>query len=331
MSAVALQGGRRKVHRNRYQWPLLAAVLLLLAERCISTVRPNGKAVLVMLAVVLTASAPARADEIRDGINAYEKGDYSAAIEHFTAGQVKNPQDPKIMYNLGNAFYKEGDYDSAETHLREALAAADPYLKAKIHYNLGNIDFRKGRLKEAIENYRKALEFTPDDQQTEENIEFVKKVMEQKPPQSQNRNQNQDQNQEQNQQEDPSKDQKQSEGKSQQADNQTENSKKENSSRQKSAEADQNQKQDQEKEREGQQALSSDEMDSNQQPPPASPEAREPAKENLDESLSQNGPEKREPSDKEKQRAQRLLNRLKDQPGRATMPAYGETPVDKDW
>jgi Ca-activated chloride channel family protein len=35
--------------------------------------------------------------------------------------------------------------------------------------------------------------------------------------------------------------------------------------------------------------------------------------------------------DQNRQQAERLLNRLKDQPGRATMPAYGETPVEKNW
>ena len=33
----------------------------------------------------------------------------------------------------------------------------------------------------------------------------------------------------------------------------------------------------------------------------------------------------------EKKRAEHILNRLKDQPGKAMIPAYGKTNVEKDW
>lgn len=324
MSAVTLEGGRRKVHLNRYQWPLLAAVLLLLLERCLSVLRPNGSMFMFLLAVSLVAAGPVRAGEVKDGIKSFEQGDYPAAIEHFTTGQLEDPERPEILYNLGSAYYKEGDYDTAETHLREALGKADPSLKAKIHYNLGNIDFRQGRMQPAIENYQKALELAPDDQQAKENIDFVKKVMEQQPPQPQNQeDQNQDPNKEHNKDQNSSGQKEGEQGQSKKSDDKSEDSKTDESSRQNSADS-------KEQPQDGQGA-SQGEENSDQQEQSASSADKEPEAESPDEGRAANTSAQKTPGDEDKQRAQRLLNRLKDKPGKATMPAHGETPVEKDY
>jgi Ca-activated chloride channel family protein len=310
MSAATLEGGRRKVHQDRYQWPLFIAIVLLLVERCISAVRIAPLLLFMVISSTLIVPLPTYAKSIQEGIKAYEKGEYSKAIDHFTEAQLDDPERPEVLYNLGSAFYKNKDFDAAETHMREALDKADPDLKAKIHYDLGNIDFRKGRLKEAIKNYEKALKLAPDDNQAKENIEFVKKVMEQKPPPSESQDNNDNK-------EESSENNKQSQNQSGQKGDNLKDQKEKDSNKT--------------PENENAPKPTSGEMDSDEpeQSDPSSKEESEP--EDTKQASSEDMPPSNEPDDQDRKRAEQLLNRLKDQPGKATMPAYGKMPVEKDW
>ncbi len=322
MEAVAQAGGRRQIHQNRYQWPLFLAVLLLLAERCISVVRRAPSPIVVVLAVLLAVPAAGRANELQEGMNAYEKGAYDQAIDHFAAAQLKNPSQPELLYNLGNAYYKKGDYDAAEGQLRDALNLADPALKAKIYYNLGNIDFRKGRMKEAIENYQKALELQPDDREAKENIEFVEKVMAQKPPSSRNQSGQDEKKDEENTQQ----------GSKGDSDSDVQSSEKGQDEDQKDQSSSQGESNDNENSAEDAPRPSSGEIESEeQQNSAASAGSQEPEGQKPQEQPAAAEEKEAPAGDADAKQLQRMLDRLKDQPGKATMPAYGDTPVEKDW
>ncbi len=328
MEAATQAGGRRQIHQNRYQWPLFLAVLLLLTERCISVVRYASASMLVVIIALLAVPATGRANEIQEGMEAYKKGAYDQAIDHFTAAQLKDPNRPELLYNLGNAYYKKGDFDAAEGQLRDALNLADPALKAKIYYNLGNIDFRKGRMKEAIENYQKALELHPDDQESKDNIEFVKKVMAQKPPPSQNQN-GQDEKKDKNDASDENDSQQNRKGDSnseaQSQEDRQDADKKDQSSPQ-------NQSGDKEKSAEDTSRPTSGEIESEKQPDSAtSADSQEPEAQKPQEQPAAAEAQETPADDAKAQQLQRMLDRLQDQPGKATMPAYGDTPVEKDW
>jgi Ca-activated chloride channel family protein len=316
MNAATLSGGHRHVHQNRYQWPLLIAVILLLLERCIPVVRlrPPILALLLTLTPVLLP-AHVQANEIDKGVSAYKNGDYSKAIDHFSAAQLDDPDRPELLYDLGSAFYKNKDYDAAETHLRQALLKADPTLKAKIHYDLGNIDFRKGRLKEAVKNYQEALKFAPNDNQTKENIEFVKKAMQQKPPPSKQKG-------DQKGKKDSSQKKKQGQNRTNQQEQAANNSKAKPSSKP-------SQGTDKPSKKKKTPTPSSGKMDADKKMPSPKASQKQSASQNTHDESSQRM--SKASDDQNRQQAERLLNRLKDQPGRATMPAYGETPVEKNW
>jgi len=130
--------------------------------------------VLLIFRAINTLAGP-----LEEGADAYVKGAYETALKLFVDAQLKDSQNPEVLYNIGNAYYKIGDYQSAYDYYKEAGRTPDNALKQKTVYNMGNTSFRQGRLKEAIEHYKQALEMDPEDTNAKENIDYVKKVMEQ--------------------------------------------------------------------------------------------------------------------------------------------------------
>jgi Ca-activated chloride channel homolog len=318
MKAATLQSGRKQVWSDRFQWPLALAVLFLFIVRWMPSVK-RPLAVLLLPLALMAAPAPARAGPLQQGYQAYQKGDYHKALKKFIDGQLKDPQNPEILYNIGNAYYKNGDYDAARENYSQALSKAPPDLKARLLYNLGNSAYRKGDLQDAVKNYQAALKLAPNDPQAKENLAFVKKRLQQKKKQQPKQDQNQKkgqkkQNQKQNEQQKNNKS-----GKQQAKQNpspQNGQDQKGNKGRQKNAEKP-DQKQpapqygskmkapDQKKPQEGKQAQQRPNAPAGAQPkgqPPGQPSA-----------------------------GTQMLNRLKDQPGRALMPQYGQQQTDKDW
>ncbi len=44
-----------------------------------------------------------------EGVTAYGQGDYTTAVERFERALAERPDDPNLLYNLGNAYYEAGD------------------------------------------------------------------------------------------------------------------------------------------------------------------------------------------------------------------------------
>jgi Ca-activated chloride channel family protein len=178
MEAETLASGRRQVWEDRFQWPLALALLCLAAELLLPVAR-KGVVVSLLAALMLLPMPPANANDTREGIAAYEKEDFEQALKHFTDAQLNAPDQPEMLYNVANAYYKTGDFEAAAEHYRQVVETDDTDLKQKALYNLGNAEFRRGNAKEAIGRYEAALSIDPDDKLAKENLKFVKKVMEQ--------------------------------------------------------------------------------------------------------------------------------------------------------
>ena len=184
MAAASLGEEQTKVFENRFQWFLGLAVLLLLGELCL----PMGKKSLLIIGLLLL-SAPLRpaaagplTDALREGTAAYQAENFDASARHFTAAQLEAPENREILYNLGNAKYKGGDYEGALQAYTQALDAPDPGLKEKARYNMGNAAFKKGDLDQAIQHYEAALTLNKDDADARENLAYVKQLKENPPP-----------------------------------------------------------------------------------------------------------------------------------------------------
>ncbi len=96
---------------------------------------------------------------------AYENGDYTTAAQAF--------QDP---YRKGVAYYRRGDYAAAEEMFRQS---ARPEIASCAAYNLGNALVQQNKLHQAIAAYEDVLEKWPDFTQARENLELVRKMLEQ--------------------------------------------------------------------------------------------------------------------------------------------------------
>jgi Ca-activated chloride channel family protein len=176
---------------------------------------------------------------------------------------------------------------------------ASDALQTRLFYNLGNTAYRQGALQEAIENYEKALQMAPDDQQAQENLAFVKRQLQQQKQQSQQQSGSQQDSSNNQQQESPG----------------SQNKPQENQSSQSQQGQDQQQAQSQ--------PQYGSEIENKDQP---KPEDQQP--QTAESQGAQNQDQNRQQSH---QPEAQLLNRLKDQPGRAMMPNYRKREVDKDW
>lgn len=315
MKAAELEGGRRKVWDNRYQWALLPAVVLLIWEMLIPAHGRRRTAVIFLLTAACLLIGP-RAEagwinpSLHAGISAYENGDYQAALKSFIDAQLKDPDRPEIDFNIGNACYRLKDYASAARNFEQAARAGNPQLKQKALYNMGNALFRAGSLKEAVDRFQQAVDLDPEDQDARKNLEFARKAL-------------------QAQKDSP---------------NQTQSGKKEDGSDKKSqSQEPPGEKSDEKKEPQGE---SRDDPDK-QLPKPSDSGAQAPEKEGqgnrADGKPRPPAPQVAEPSAKDggakaapspepsRTRSEQILNRLQDRPGRALIPAYGNRTVDKDW
>ncbi|HSO19738.1 MAG TPA: VWA domain-containing protein [Desulfosarcina sp.] len=313
MDAQTLASGRKQVWEDRFQWPLSLALVCLLAEMALPVTRKTLVSVLVGAMLALPA-VPVRANDTSDGIAAYEKGDFDAALKHFINAQLHAPDKPESLYNVADAYYKTGNFDAAVEHYQRVLQTDDKTLRQKALYNLGNAEFRRGNAQRAIDRYKAALALDPEDRLTQDNLEFVKKVLEQRQRQPQ-----------------------QTEGKPQ--DRQDQEQKENDQDRQDQSTSGE----ERDRQLPEQQARN---QPSEGQPEQTQPESgkvlnptqdRQPAQaDTARQNEPQAGQSAAAPSQPERPAgdpgmAERMLNRLQDQPGRALMPAAGRQRVEKDW
>jgi Ca-activated chloride channel homolog len=157
------------------------------------------------LALVLTgprahAGEPEHVREhFSDPFAAYAAGNYDEALRLFLDAEVAHPKDPRLAFDIGNVYYRKGDFAAAVQAYSRALdlATNDPALRAQAAYNLGNAHFRAQQLEEAIGAYEKSLASAPKDGDARYNLEAARRAIEERRRQQQ---QQQDQNQSQQQQ-----------------------------------------------------------------------------------------------------------------------------------
>jgi Ca-activated chloride channel family protein len=190
----------RRYH-EQYQWPLAAAVLLLLAEmflperrrerKVISSKAETAKiAALVFLFCAWSGSVSASpAKALRD----YNAGNFTNALQEFKQLAEVKTNDLRLVFNAGAAAYRATNYDEALKDFKTVTLAADLKLQQQALYNLGNTQYRLGELKfepstdglnameaawkEAIQNYANAVELDKNDADAAANLAFVNRQL----------------------------------------------------------------------------------------------------------------------------------------------------------
>ena len=105
------------------------------------------------------------------GCEAYRRGDYAAAAEHFDQARQAGKDSPLLSHNQGAALYQLQRYGDADDRYQEAGAKGSALEAARAAYDRGNCALRRacGRdgapdpklLGEAIQHYQSCLDRRP--------------------------------------------------------------------------------------------------------------------------------------------------------------------------
>ena len=210
---------------ERYEWPLAAGILLLLASmlikerrRIVERRRPaparRQEAVALAAVAALAMLWPAHGWAVNQGLSLYDQKDYKGAYNVFQQQLQQNPNSDGLEFDQGASAYKEGDYDKALEAFGKVLGSSNQSLRDQAEYNLGNTLVQRGALQdgkdekikewtEALKHYDQALKVDPGNADAKYNEDVVRKMIQdlnKKQQQQQNQQQQQQQQQQQKQQ-----------------------------------------------------------------------------------------------------------------------------------
>ena len=238
-----------RINEERFQWPLLLSLLLLLLES-LTPDRPVGAraarplaqnksaSFIILLATLpLLSPAPARAQSPRllftAGLADLAASNYPSAASNFLAAAELAPTNnlpaAPALYNAALATAAAGDPDAASTLLAEsARAIPDLDAQARAYYNRGNTLYAlsdadptstnaSALIAEALQSYENAIALAPSAPDYKANYELALLKQQQiQQQQQQQQQQNQQQSQDQENQDQSSDDQQQSQQQDQQ-------------------------------------------------------------------------------------------------------------------
>jgi len=198
----------KRIPIDRFEWCLLAALVLLMAEFGIKDRPSNAPSVnfknflsrffgrvakrspdlpkrllLCLCALALTSCSKSPEELYNDGL-------YSDASQKLGQLIVKDQDNPVLHYNLGTSKYKEGKFEEAEEELGKALETSNLNLQEQAYYNMGNALYRKGEKslgndkantienwKAALSNYEGALKLNEKNEDARFNYDFVERKL----------------------------------------------------------------------------------------------------------------------------------------------------------
>lgn len=186
ISGLELGGAKmkgRSTFKNRYQFTLGAALLLLLIELTVMA-RPFGwrgffgraggasapLAALLLAVMAAGVRAGPAEKEAKIGNKLYDKGEYDTALEHFSRAGELAPEDGRMKFNAGTALYRLDDHERAAEAF-EGAAGKGGELRPRALFNTGNALFKAGDYAGAIESYKGAILADPSDDNARYNLQ----------------------------------------------------------------------------------------------------------------------------------------------------------------
>ena len=157
---------------------------------------------LLLLISTLWISAQNDRKVIRQGIKAYEQGEFSEAEVQFRKAGDLDGESFIADYNTGAALYQQEKYEETVKQYESlAQSGTDPEKLARVWHNMGNSLLEGQQYQASIEAYKNSLRLNPDDMDTKYNLAYARKKLKEQQQQNQNQ-QNQDQNNQDQQQQD---------------------------------------------------------------------------------------------------------------------------------
>jgi tetratricopeptide (TPR) repeat protein len=117
-----------------------------------------------LLTVVACGGAPLASGsaqaELDRGLQAHQAGDYHTAVTHYRQALAIDPNNKFAYYNLGLIDQINGRLTDADANYRAALNIDPNYVPAL--FNLAIVEARSDHFDEAVELYRRVIELEPD-------------------------------------------------------------------------------------------------------------------------------------------------------------------------
>lgn len=169
-----------KVPLERFEWPLGAALLLLIMEFLLPDRRRETKARTLPSAARRHPASSAPVAVLAAGL-----------ILGFSSELSRAEEEARVLYNEGTAEYDAGEFAKAAEKLKSALNTPDLKLQNRAYYNLGNSHYRLGQASQtespeatikawevSIKAYGDALALDSSDEDARFNQELVKRKLE---------------------------------------------------------------------------------------------------------------------------------------------------------
>jgi Ca-activated chloride channel family protein len=195
----------RRYH-EQFQWPLTAAILLLLAEMFLperrtpvrrgqaktsntqhptSNIQDSAVAMLMVLLLVPVAVHASPATAMRD----YRAGNFTNALNEFTQLAQVRTNDLRLVFNAGDAAYRATNFDLAQSLFQQVTLSPDLKLQQQAFYNLGNVQFQKAKQAKDLDGleqgfvaaakiYERAVALNTNDVDAVFNLNFAKNAAE---------------------------------------------------------------------------------------------------------------------------------------------------------
>ncbi len=121
-----------------------------------------------------------------------KKNQKEEAVKLLEENAIENPDDNRVLYNLGTALSKDDSTSAAQDHLNLALREDDKEFRSKVYQNLGNSFAHQKKYMEALKSYQKALNENPENDEARYNFELVNQIMLKQQQQQQQQKQDKD-------------------------------------------------------------------------------------------------------------------------------------------
>ncbi len=168
----------------------------------------------------------------------YNEEEFEIAKKLHKENSIQYPDDTNIHFNLGDAYYKDGEYDKAITEYKNSMID-DKIDKSNVYYNIGNAYFQKKVYDKALESYKSSLLSNPNNMDAKYNYELTKQLLheQQQKQDNQDKKQKSDKNKkEQSQKQKQKQEQKGNQNQEQQSQQQKKEDKKQQEQQQKASE-----------------------------------------------------------------------------------------------
>lgn len=130
---------------------------------------------LALLSVLpLVAEAQIENHDVRVGNSVYRTKNYAAAEKKYRSALSKNGSSFYANFNLGNALYRRGEWNTARNYYKKAVALAPTQrLMSEALHNMGTAYLQEKKYKEAVDFLKKSMLANPNSNETRKQLAYA--------------------------------------------------------------------------------------------------------------------------------------------------------------